>query len=158
MSVVAFCVAGAAAADGLQLVAAGQITIWQCALCRSGLRVIAGSVLEALLVGGAVVQMLNTPGQLSTVQHATAVVPTTKGQTRLFLHPHVCKDNNMHAFCCMYAAGDMNWTDSRDGSPPLPAGWCDVWQQLHPGDPGFTYDSKNNPMLPYKNPGLRLDR
>lgn len=55
-------------------------------------------------------------------------------------------------------AGDMNWTDSRDGSPPLPAGWCDVWQQLHPGDPGFTYDSKNNPMLPYKNPGLRLDR
>lgn len=55
-------------------------------------------------------------------------------------------------------AGDMNWTDSRDGAPPLPAGWCDVWQKLHPGDDGFTYDSKNNPMLPYKNSGLRLDR
>lgn len=58
----------------------------------------------------------------------------------------------------MCFVGDMNWTDSRDGSPPLPDGWVDAWQRLHPGDPGYTYDSNSNPMLPYKNPGLRLDR
>eukprot|EP00878_Enallax_costatus_P020405 GHUV01021568.1.p1 GENE.GHUV01021568.1~~GHUV01021568.1.p1 ORF type:complete len:505 (+),score=170.22 GHUV01021568.1:351-1865(+) len=55
-------------------------------------------------------------------------------------------------------AGDMNWTDSRDGAPPLPLGWIDAWQKLQPGQPGFTYDSKSNPMLTFKGPGLRLDR
>jgi hypothetical protein len=53
----------------------------------------------------------------------------------------------------------MNWTDNRDGAPPLPPGWCDAWQQLHPADPGYTYDARSNPMLPYKStPPLRLDR
>lgn len=55
-------------------------------------------------------------------------------------------------------AGDMNWTDSRDGSPPLPSGWVDAWQKLQGGQPGFTYDSKSNPMLTFKGQGLRLDR
>lgn len=60
--------------------------------------------------------------------------------------------------CLGSGAGDMNWEDKRDGAPPLPSGWCDVWQLLQPGQPGFTYDSKQNPMLAYKGPGLRLDR
>ena len=29
--------------------------------------------------------------------------------------------------------GDMNWDDKQDGPPPLPSGWFDAWQQLHPG-------------------------
>lgn len=81
------------------------------------------------------------------------------------LWPHFLHwSSNLHliVFCCFVTnaplAGDMNWTDSRDGTPPLPPGWRDCWQALHPGDPGFTYDSHNNPMLAYKNPGLRLDR
>lgn len=58
--------------------------------------------------------------------------------------------------CCL--AGDMNWEDQRDGSPPLPGSWCDAWRALQPGKPGLTYDAKNNPMLPYKGLALRLDR
>lgn len=52
----------------------------------------------------------------------------------------------------------MNWTDSRDGAVPLPAGWSDAWCKLHPGDDGWTYDTKANPMLTGRWPGTRLDR
>ena len=54
--------------------------------------------------------------------------------------------------------GDMNWTDSRDGSVPLLPGWQDAWVTTHPGDPGYTYDTKANPMLVGRWPGSRLDR
>ncbi|KAL0654210.1 hypothetical protein Bca4012_096901 [Brassica carinata] len=43
--------------------------------------------------------------------------------------------------------GDMNWDDKLDGKFPLPDQWVDVWEVLKPGDPGFTYDTKANPML-----------
>lgn len=55
--------------------------------------------------------------------------------------------------------GDMNWNDGRDGRPPLPPGWLDAWSHLRPGDPGFTYHPKANPMLRGNSlPGMRLDR
>ena len=40
----------------------------------------------------------------------------------------------------------------------LPAGWVDAWDALHPGDPGYTYDPKSNPMLTSRWAGQRLDR
>lgn len=43
--------------------------------------------------------------------------------------------------------GDMNWDDKKDGPPPLPLGWFDAWLHLRPGQDGFTYDTKANPML-----------
>ncbi|RID48656.1 hypothetical protein BRARA_I05159 [Brassica rapa] len=43
--------------------------------------------------------------------------------------------------------GDMNWDDKLDGKFPLPDKWVDVWEVLKPGDLGFTYDTKANPML-----------
>ncbi|VVA91025.1 unnamed protein product [Arabis nemorensis] len=43
--------------------------------------------------------------------------------------------------------GDMNWDDKLDGKFPLPDKWVDVWEVLKPGDSGFTYDTKANPML-----------
>lgn len=43
--------------------------------------------------------------------------------------------------------GDMNWDDKLDGRFPLPDKWVDVWEVLKPGDSGFTYDTKANPML-----------
>ncbi|KAG2300952.1 hypothetical protein Bca52824_037424 [Brassica carinata] len=43
--------------------------------------------------------------------------------------------------------GDINWDDKLDGKFPLPEKWVDVWEALKPGDPGFTYDTKANPML-----------
>ncbi|XP_023645951.1 tyrosyl-DNA phosphodiesterase 2 [Capsella rubella] len=43
--------------------------------------------------------------------------------------------------------GDMNWDDKLDGKFPLADKWVDVWEVLKPGDLGFTYDTKANPML-----------
>ncbi|CAI7890602.1 unnamed protein product, partial [Closterium sp. NIES-53] len=55
--------------------------------------------------------------------------------------------------------GDMNWNDKRDGDVPMPQGWVDAWQQLHPHEQeGFTYDSRVNPMLQGGRLRLRLDR
>ncbi|KAI7839142.1 hypothetical protein COHA_007145 [Chlorella ohadii] len=41
-------------------------------------------------------------------------------------------------------AGDMNWIpiDGEDKPVPLPPGWVDVWLELRPQDPGWTYDSQ----------------
>ncbi|CAI5524568.1 unnamed protein product [Closterium sp. Naga37s-1] len=55
--------------------------------------------------------------------------------------------------------GDMNWNDKRDGDVPMPQGWVDAWQHLHPREQeGFTYDSRLNPMLAGGRLRLRLDR
>lgn len=43
--------------------------------------------------------------------------------------------------------GDMNWDDKLDGQFPLPDGWVDAWQELRPGENGWTYDTKSNLML-----------
>ncbi|XP_010458587.1 PREDICTED: tyrosyl-DNA phosphodiesterase 2-like [Camelina sativa] len=43
--------------------------------------------------------------------------------------------------------GDMNWDDKLDGKFPLLDKWVDAWEVLKPGDIGFTYDTKANPML-----------
>ncbi|XP_042943073.1 tyrosyl-DNA phosphodiesterase 2 [Carya illinoinensis] len=43
--------------------------------------------------------------------------------------------------------GDMNWDDKLDGQFPLPDGWVDAWRELRPGENGWTYDTKSNPML-----------
>jgi len=55
--------------------------------------------------------------------------------------------------------GDLNWSEDSDGPMErcLPTGWVDAWPALYPGQPGFTYDAKLNPML---SGGLRkrLDR
>ncbi|PNW83056.1 hypothetical protein CHLRE_06g305050v5 [Chlamydomonas reinhardtii] len=55
-------------------------------------------------------------------------------------------------------AGDLNWSDSRDGALPLPPKWVDAWRELRPGHPGCTYDCQANPMLTGRWPGSRLDR
>jgi tyrosyl-DNA phosphodiesterase 2 len=52
----------------------------------------------------------------------------------------------------------MNWSEDREGPPPLPPGWQDAWLALHAGEPGFSYDAKNNAMLAHNSPRLRLDR
>lgn len=54
--------------------------------------------------------------------------------------------------------GDMNWDDKLDGSPPLPAKWCDAWLTLRPNEEGLTYDSKENPMLTGSRLRKRVDR
>uniref|UniRef100_A0A2N9I6D7 RanBP2-type domain-containing protein n=1 Tax=Fagus sylvatica TaxID=28930 RepID=A0A2N9I6D7_FAGSY len=43
--------------------------------------------------------------------------------------------------------GDMNWDDKLDGQFPFPDGWVDAWQELRPGNNGWTYDTKSNQML-----------
>ncbi|KAG2428926.1 hypothetical protein HXX76_011170 [Chlamydomonas incerta] len=55
-------------------------------------------------------------------------------------------------------AGDLNWSDPRDGPLPLPPHWVDAWRELRPGQPGCTYDCQANPMLTGRWPGSRLDR
>ncbi|KAL6200951.1 hypothetical protein ACLB2K_024666 [Fragaria x ananassa] len=52
------------------------------------------------------------------------------------------KKNPNVIFC-----GDMNWDDKLDGPVPLPDNWIDAWAELHPGEDGFTYDTKSNQML-----------
>ena len=59
--------------------------------------------------------------------------------------------------------GDMNWSESNDGAPPLPSdAWQDVWKEHKPMDAeGYTYDAVSNAMLNrgQKRPlRLRLDR
>eukprot|EP00271_Cylindrocystis_brebissonii_P017402 TRINITY_DN4522_c0_g1_i2.p1 TRINITY_DN4522_c0_g1~~TRINITY_DN4522_c0_g1_i2.p1 ORF type:complete len:348 (-),score=49.31 TRINITY_DN4522_c0_g1_i2:472-1515(-) len=56
--------------------------------------------------------------------------------------------------------GDMNWNDTRDGTMEavMPEGWKDAWLQLHPKEPGLTYDSKANAMLAGGRLKGRLDR
>jgi len=44
-------------------------------------------------------------------------------------------------------AGDLNWTEQRDGPLHLPEGWCDAWAEVRPGEKGYTYDSRANAML-----------
>lgn len=55
-------------------------------------------------------------------------------------------------------AGDLNWADNRDGELPLPLAWRDAWRTLRPGEPGFTYNARANPMLSHRYEGSRLDR
>ncbi|XP_068656611.1 uncharacterized protein [Aristolochia californica] len=43
--------------------------------------------------------------------------------------------------------GDMNWDEKNDGPYPLHDGWVDAWANLKPGENGWTYDTKANPML-----------
>lgn len=43
--------------------------------------------------------------------------------------------------------GDMNWDDKLDGQFPFPDGWIDAWEELRPGENGWTYDTKSNKML-----------
>lgn len=47
----------------------------------------------------------------------------------------------------VFFAGDTNWNERLDGQVQMPEGFTDVWQRLHPGEPGFTYDAKQNDML-----------
>lgn len=47
----------------------------------------------------------------------------------------------------VFFAGDTNWNERLDGVAQMPEGFVDVWNQLHPGDPGYTYDAKQNDML-----------
>ena len=57
--------------------------------------------------------------------------------------------------------GDFNWNERDSGALPFPAGslWLDAWELLHPLDPGYTYNAKENPMLhPRNRLQLRLDR
>ncbi|KAG2495729.1 hypothetical protein HYH03_006327 [Edaphochlamys debaryana] len=56
-------------------------------------------------------------------------------------------------------AGDLNWSDPRDGPLPVPPSWTDAWPVLMPNHSGATYDAAANLMLGggrYK--GSRLDR
>lgn len=55
----------------------------------------------------------------------------------------MCPAPRLHAA----SAGDLNWSDSRDGALPLPPKWVDAWRELRPGHPGCTYDCQANPML-----------
>lgn len=43
--------------------------------------------------------------------------------------------------------GDMNWDDKSDGQFPFPDDWIDAWEELRPGENGWTYDTKSNKML-----------
>ena len=43
--------------------------------------------------------------------------------------------------------GDTNWDEKRDGELSLVSGCTDAWLSLHPGEPGYTYNAKENPML-----------
>ncbi|XP_022954436.1 uncharacterized protein LOC111456698 [Cucurbita moschata] len=43
--------------------------------------------------------------------------------------------------------GDMNWDDKSDGQFPFPDNWIDAWEELRPGENGWTYDTKSNKML-----------
>ncbi|XP_008789821.2 tyrosyl-DNA phosphodiesterase 2-like [Phoenix dactylifera] len=55
--------------------------------------------------------------------------------------------------------GDMNWDEGSDGSFPQFDGWADAWTDLRPGENGWTYDTKSNPMLKGNFPlQKRLDR
>lgn len=60
--------------------------------------------------------------------------------------------------CAWAPAATRCRTDSRDGSPPLPAGWVDAWEQMHPGKKGYTYDTSTNAMMSARPLRLRLDR
>ncbi|KAJ0966185.1 hypothetical protein J5N97_027323 [Dioscorea zingiberensis] len=43
--------------------------------------------------------------------------------------------------------GDFNWDENKDGDFPLNNGWIDAWNELKPGENGWTYDTETNPML-----------
>jgi len=51
------------------------------------------------------------------------------------------------AFRNVIFCGDTNWDDKGDGPFPLPDGWIDAWDELKPGENGWTYDTKANVML-----------
>ncbi|MDF2583954.1 MAG: endonuclease, partial [Mycobacterium sp.] len=55
--------------------------------------------------------------------------------------------------------GDFNLRDAENGI--LPAGYCDVWPALRPGEPGFTEDTTINHMrydMEDKHRHVRFDR
>lgn len=54
--------------------------------------------------------------------------------------------------------GDMNWLENMDGAIPLHDGLQDAWVASGERDPGFTYDSRANPMVLGNWPGQRMDR
>ncbi|EFJ51385.1 hypothetical protein VOLCADRAFT_120457 [Volvox carteri f. nagariensis] len=55
-------------------------------------------------------------------------------------------------------AGDLNWSDTRDGPVQTPPRWCDAWQTLMANRDGNTWDPVSNPMLTSRFKGSRLDR
>ncbi|KAL5840419.1 hypothetical protein ACOSQ3_013091 [Xanthoceras sorbifolium] len=59
----------------------------------------------------------------------------------------------------MIFCSDMNWDDDLEGRFPLFGGWIDAWEELRPGEDGWTFDTKSNPMLVGNWPlQKRLDR
>jgi tyrosyl-DNA phosphodiesterase 2 len=59
-------------------------------------------------------------------------------------------------------AGDLNLVLGKDADQLFPKDWNDAWMQLHPNDPGLTWDPHHNSMAWHQGgfvlPGFRLDR
>lgn len=67
--------------------------------------------------------------------------------------------DHLNRYSNVVFGGDMNWDEVSDGSFPQLDGWADAWTNLRPGENGWTYDTKSNPMLKGNFPlQKRLDR
>lgn len=58
-------------------------------------------------------------------------------------------------------AGDFNTRGDDLDDVVAQSGWCDVWQKLHPNEPGYTFDPPSNPLAASNSRsgrGARFDR
>lgn len=58
-------------------------------------------------------------------------------------------------------AGDFNTRNNDLDDLVAQLGWCDVWQKLHPNEPGYTFDPPSNPLAASNSQsgrGARFDR
>jgi endonuclease/exonuclease/phosphatase family metal-dependent hydrolase len=54
--------------------------------------------------------------------------------------------------------GDFNFGDDDSEQSALNSSYKDVWRQLKPHDPGYTYNGVTNPLAYDRVPPMRLDR
>lgn len=83
--------------------------------------------------------------------HLESPCPGPPNWDQMFSKERVAQANEslriLGAFRNVIFCGDMNWDDKGDGPFPLPDGWIDAWDELKPGENGWTYDTKANIML-----------
>uniref|UniRef100_A0ACD5Z1I8 Uncharacterized protein n=1 Tax=Avena sativa TaxID=4498 RepID=A0ACD5Z1I8_AVESA len=93
---------------------------------------------------------INVEGEIKLVL-ATSHLESPCRWDQMFSKERVTQANEsmriLDRFRNVIFGGDMNWDDKGDGSFPLLDGWTDPWDELKPGDEGWTYDTKANGML-----------
>ncbi|KAM0875157.1 hypothetical protein ACQ4PT_014397 [Festuca glaucescens] len=89
-------------------------------------------------------------GGVTKLVLATSHLESPCGRDQMYSKERAAQANEsvriLDSFRNVIFCGDMNWV-AGDGQFPLPGGWVDAWDELKPGEDGWTYDTEANSMI-----------